>query len=165
MKFVAAKTADQLDLQVQHRVRERLAWGHILAVNHSITQVTATVRDRLLVTFSGSNSVSKLYRVRDPDGWRYSTSVFDQTPFLPPDKFDEPEIRKESEVVNSWEAALRLTDRIPGTDSTRSQFIPSFASAFGLPYKTGSAAIEDQRRIGSLNVGASYAHRACYEVG
>jgi hypothetical protein len=54
-----------------------------------------------------------LYGVRDLDGWRYSTSVLDQTPSLLPDEFDEPEIRKGSEVVNSWEAALRLIDRYP----------------------------------------------------
>ena len=54
---------------------------------------------------------------------------------------------------------------IPGTDSTHSQFIRSFANGFGLPYKTGSPTIEDRWRIGSLNVGASYANRACCDVG
>jgi hypothetical protein len=50
-----------------------------------------------------------LYGARDPDGWRYFTSMVDQTP----DLLDEPEIRRDSEVVNSWEAALRLIDRYP----------------------------------------------------
>src|SRR4051812_20242918 len=34
------------------------------------------------------------------------------------------------------------------------------ANGFGLPYKADSAVIKDQRRIGSLNVGARYARRA-----
>jgi hypothetical protein len=32
---------------------------------------------------------------------------------LLPDEFDEPAIRKDSKMVNSWEAALRLMDRYP----------------------------------------------------
>ncbi len=35
-----------------------------------------------------------LYGLRDPVGWRYSTSVLDQTRSMLPDEFDEPGIRK-----------------------------------------------------------------------
>jgi hypothetical protein len=55
-----------------------------------------------------------MYGLRDPVGWRYSTSVLDQTRSMLLDEFDEPGgIRKNSKVVSSREAALRLIDRYP----------------------------------------------------
>jgi hypothetical protein len=50
-----------------------------------------------------------LYGIREGSGWRYSPLVIDQTPSL----LDEPEIRRESAVVQSWQAALRLVDEYP----------------------------------------------------
>ena len=53
-----------------------------------------------------------LYGRRDPDGWRYFATMVDQTRMLlDEDKSDEGEIRKETGVVDSWDAALRLMDR------------------------------------------------------
>ena len=70
-------------------------------------------KSEVILEVGAEGGAITLYGVRDLDGWRYSTSVLDQTPSLLPDEFDEPEIRKDSEVVNSWEAALRLIDRYP----------------------------------------------------
>jgi hypothetical protein len=54
-----------------------------------------------------------LYGWRQGDRWRYSAGTVDQTPMLLEDEFDEPEIRKESGVFESWEAALRHLNRYP----------------------------------------------------
>ena len=70
-------------------------------------------KSEVILEVGAEGGAITLYGVRDPEGWRYSTSVIDQTPALLPDEFDEPGIRKDSEVVNSWEAALRLIDRYP----------------------------------------------------
>jgi transposase len=49
MKFVATKTADQLDLQALHRVRERLV-GHRTGI---INQIRAFLLERMLGVTSG----------------------------------------------------------------------------------------------------------------
>jgi hypothetical protein len=103
-----------------------------------------------------------LYGVRDPDGWRYSTSVLDQAPALLPGEFDKPGILR---WLIPGKPRFDSSIAIPGTDSTHSQFIRSFVNGFGLPCRTGSAAIEDRRWIGRLNVGAIDARRACCDVG
>ena len=121
-------------------------------------------KSEVILEVGAEGGAITLYGVRDLDGWRYSTSVLDQTPSLLPDEFDEPEIRKDSEVVNSWEAALRLIDRYPWHSLPTHSSTRSFANGYGLPYKAGSAEIEDQRRIASLNVGASCARHACCDV-
>ncbi len=50
-----------------------------------------------------------LFGVRSPRGWLYSRSVDDWTPEL----IDEERIEHDSNVVDSWEAALGLLDRYP----------------------------------------------------
>jgi hypothetical protein len=106
-----------------------------------------------------------LYGVRDPDGWRYFTSALDQAPALLPGEFEEPGIRKDSEVANSWEAALRLIDRYPWHRHYPLTVHPEFCERVWAACRTGSAAIEDRRRIGRLNVGAIDARRARCDVG
>lgn len=54
-----------------------------------------------------------LHGVRGWNGWRYFISTMDETASLLPREFDEHEYQQQSEIVDSWEAALRLLDRYP----------------------------------------------------
>lgn len=46
---------------------------------------------------------------RTADGWRFSRNLLDQTPEL----LDEPAIEHDSNMVESWSAALELLDTYP----------------------------------------------------
>jgi hypothetical protein len=63
----------------------------------------------VIVEFGAEGGSMTLFGVRSPRGWLYSRSVDDWTPEL----IDEERIEHDSNVVDSWEAALGLLDRYP----------------------------------------------------
>jgi hypothetical protein len=103
-----------VSLKVRLKIEQNLATVNLRITAHILARARSAVnKSEVILEVGAEGGNITLYGVRDSDGWRYSTSVLDQTPSLLPDECDEPEIRKESEVVNSWEAALRLIDRYP----------------------------------------------------
>src|SRR5262249_26030188 len=82
--------------------------------NPALTQGRSAVnKSEVILEVGAEGGAITLYGVRAPDGWRFSTSMLDQTPSLLPDAFHEQGSRKDYEGVNPWEAALRLIDRYP----------------------------------------------------
>jgi hypothetical protein len=63
----------------------------------------------VIVEIGAEGGSITLFGVRSPRGWLYSRSVDDWTPEL----IDEERIEHDSNVVDSWEAALGLLDQYP----------------------------------------------------
>jgi hypothetical protein len=63
----------------------------------------------VIVEIGAEGGSITLFGVRSPQGWLYTRSVGDWTPEL----IDEERIQHDSNVVDSWEAALGLLDQYP----------------------------------------------------
>jgi hypothetical protein len=68
-----------------------------------------------------------LYGMQTEQGWLFSRSVTEL--------IDEERIPHDSPVVDSWEAAIGLLDRIDGKGSFLLQFIRLFRNEFGQRYE------------------------------
>jgi hypothetical protein len=121
-------------------------------------------KSEVILEVGGEGGGITLYGLRDPVGWRYSTSVLDQTHSMLPDEFDEPGIRKNSKVVSSWEAALRLIDRYPWHRFYPLTVHPEFCERIWAAVQNRFDS--DRRPANDWQLeSTSYARRACCDVG
>ena len=103
---------------------------------------SAEGRSEVILELGAEGGRITLYGRRNPGGWLYSTKTIDQSLLL----FDEgPEIRKESEVVDSWEAALGLINRYPWHRLNPRVVLPEFREKIWAAVQSRFAS--DQRRV------------------
>ena len=100
MKFVATKTADQLDLQALHRVRERLVSQRTGIIN----QIRAFLLDRGVAVRQGS---------------RFLRTELPRILATPPDVLSPGMVRTIEDLASDWR---RLDERVEGV-SVRSRLL------------------------------------------
>src|SRR5246127_5473583 len=109
MKFVTTKTADQLDLQALHRVRERLVSQHTGIIN----QIRAFLLERGIAVRQGQ---------------RFLRTELPRILTTPPDVLSPRMARVIEGLTEDWRRSLSASRSYP----TRSRILPS-----GIPHAFG----------------------------